>query len=193
MSINDHNNINIDSHLITQTLLGHKSSYNALVKKHQHAVRKFIATRCRYSSDVDDIAQECFIMAYQKLVELEKNQHFRAWLCGIALNLVRNHHRKFNPTANNNEDELSQLISDQLETQITQSAEDISLAALNGCIDTLNEPSKQLIDLHYKQALPVKMLAEKLKLKHSTLTMRLHRIRDILRQCISDKLARDNL
>lgn len=189
MSISD---LSDDSNLIIQILAGNKSAYNALVKSHQQAIRNFIATRCMYSSDVDDIAQECFIIAYQKLYQLENHENLRSWLCGIALNLVRNHHRKFNPTANSNDSELSQLISEQLESQMTQTAEQVSLTALNACIKTLNEPSQELINLHYQKTVSVQALAEQLKLKHSTLTMRLHRIRAMLRQCISDKLARDN-
>ena len=120
------------------------------------------------------------------------HENLRSWLCGIALNLVRNHHRKFNPTAASNENELSQLITSQLETQVTKSEEQVSLSALKVCMKALNDENQHLIALHYQQSLPVKTLVQQLNIKHSTLTMRLHRIRLALQKCISDKIARDH-
>lgn len=177
-----------DSELITQTLSGDKGAYNLLVQSHQQAVRCFIASRCKYSRDVDDLAQETFITAYHKLAALNNHAIFRSWLCGIALNLVRNHHRKFNPTANSTDDALTQLITEQLENDITENENNFSLSALNDCIKALSSQAQQLINLHYLNNLSVKALSEQLELKHSTLTMRLHRTRAQLKQCISLKL-----
>jgi RNA polymerase sigma factor (sigma-70 family) len=44
--------------------------------------------------DRDDIVQETFIAAYEKLAQLKEKERFEAWLCRIADNVLRKWHRR---------------------------------------------------------------------------------------------------
>jgi RNA polymerase sigma-70 factor (ECF subfamily) len=177
--------------LITLAKQGDQVAFTQLVVAYQNLVRGYIGARTRYAYDVDDLAQETFILAFKKLIELQKNEAFGSWLCSIALNLVRNHYRKFSPTTDGNNSILDSMITERLEHEIEQENESISISALKNCIEALSNDLKKLLTMHYQHNQSIKSLTETFQVKHSTITMRLHRTRAGLRQCILDKLSRE--
>lgn len=56
-------------------------------------VRGYLAARLHHLEDVDDVAQEVFLVAFDRLKTCEPAQ-FRYWLIGIAKNELRQHWRK---------------------------------------------------------------------------------------------------
>ena len=60
---------------------------------------------------------------------------------------------------------------------------------MNHCISEADEESSKLILMRYKEDKPLKEITSLLSINHSTLTMRLHRIREALRKCINKKMA----
>ncbi|WP_076419270.1 sigma-70 family RNA polymerase sigma factor [Colwellia sp. UCD-KL20] len=185
MAINNHTD------LIELAQQGDQNAFTQLVIAHQQLIRAYIAARIRHPQDVDDLAQETFILAFKKLSELQHTKALQSWLCGIALNLVRNHYRKFNPTAEGDEGVLNNLITDELEKSIELEKESISISALKACLSQLSEDLKQMLVMHYQENHSVKVLTQTYQLKHSTITMRLHRTRKVLQKCIMDKLSRE--
>lgn len=183
----------VDNHtkLIQLAQKGDQQAFTALVVLNQQLIRSYIAARIRHPQDVDDLAQETFILAFKKLAELNSPKAFRSWLYGIALNLVRNHYRKFNPTAEGDESMLANMITEQLEQKIDLAQESFSITALKDCIKALPSESQQMLTMHYQDNCSVKTLTETYQVKHSTITMRLHRTRTALRKCIMDKLSRE--
>jgi len=182
--------VNSDTELIRLAQRGDKSAFTQLVVLHQQLIRNYIAVRIRYPQDVDDLAQDTFILAFKKLSELEQPKAFRSWLCGIALNLVRNHSRKFNPTADGNESMLAHMITEQLEQDNEYMQAHFSIKYLQECLQSLPDNLQQMFTMHYQEHYSVKALTETYQAKHSTITMRLHRTRAALRKCIMDKLSR---
>ncbi len=176
--------------LIIAAQNGDQHAFTKLVVEYQQKVRCYIASRTPYLNDVDDLAQDTFILAFKKIAELQDTQAFSSWLCGIALNLVRNHYRKFNPTVNGDESSLAVMVDEQLMQGIENQNLNLSVDALNECLSELPQHLKALMEQHYKDNLSVKALTETHQAKHSTITMRLHRARVVLKECITNKLSR---
>ncbi len=74
------------------------AAYAALVLHHQGRVRGFLRRLCRDHAQADDLAQECFLLAWRKLPDLREHSRLGAWLFSIAyrcfLQALRNHERQ---------------------------------------------------------------------------------------------------
>ncbi|MEN4752970.1 MULTISPECIES: RNA polymerase sigma factor [unclassified Pseudomonas] len=57
-------------------------------------IRGFIQKRVMNPEDVDDILQSTFLEALRSEHKFQHASKPQTWLCGIALNLIRNHFRK---------------------------------------------------------------------------------------------------
>ena len=75
--------------LIEAVRSGDAAAFTQLVSLYQGPLRAFIAGRTSLVGDVDDIAQESFILAYNKIAELVDTEAFGSWLYAIAANLLR--------------------------------------------------------------------------------------------------------
>lgn len=178
--------------LVTAAQKGDRKAYSSLVRLHQGYLRAFVASRTAYSQDVDDLAQDAFVTAFRKLPELEDSLVFRSWLSGIALNLIRNHQRKHQRMNAEEPDVIQQLLHEQqVEGRVIHT--DANLSALSECLLKLEHDQKQVLRAHYAEGLSVKELCQRFSVKHSTMTMRLYRCREWLRQCILDKVSGEGL
>lgn len=180
--------------LIQQVQKGKQSAFMQLVSAYQTALRGFVAMRLNSPQYVDDIAQESFLLAFDKISQLENPTHFKAWLFGIAQNLIRNHNRKFDPLKYNDEDAevLNTLITQQLETELTISDSENLIQQLLTCVKSLNQDIQQLVEKFYIENCSLKDLTQLYQVKHSTITMRLHRARGLLRECVEQELKKDH-
>ncbi|MBC7742957.1 MAG: sigma-70 family RNA polymerase sigma factor [Bdellovibrionaceae bacterium] len=79
-----------DEQLIEEVRQGHRASFSELVKRHQ---RGLLRLSMRFMKDLDisqDVVQEAFIKAFQKLHLFEGRSSFKSWLYQIAVNTARN-------------------------------------------------------------------------------------------------------
>lgn len=87
----DQNQVQLtDFQLIDEVLKGNRASFSELVKRHQ---RGLLRLSMRFMKDLDtsqDIVQESFIKAYEKLNLFEGRASFKSWLYQIAVNTARN-------------------------------------------------------------------------------------------------------
>ena len=79
----------MDADLVEQCQAGDKTAYGQLVTRHQHRVRRVLQAVMSASAEVDDVMQEAFLEAYLSLDRLRQPEKFRAWVCGIGLNLAK--------------------------------------------------------------------------------------------------------
>ena len=79
-----------DLQLIEEVRKGQRSSFSELVKRHQ---RGLLRLSMRFMKDVDlaqDVVQDSFIKAFEKLNLFEGRASFKSWLYQIAVNTARN-------------------------------------------------------------------------------------------------------
>ena len=84
---------------------------------------------------------------------------------------------------------LDDLVQGKLAGGAFLQDEDERLEALKGCIKKLTGSMKELITLRYLEDRSVKELTEKYDSSHSTITMRLHRIREKLHKCVVSNIS----
>src|SRR2546425_7390289 len=80
--------IDHDADLVAQSLAGNRDAFGLIVSRYQSLVCPitYSATGCLSRSE--DLAQETFLMAWTQSGQLMEPAKLRAWLCGIARNLV---------------------------------------------------------------------------------------------------------
>ena len=81
--------------LVAASKAGSGYAYGRLVRMHQSQVRGFLK-RLTAGNDLlaDDLAQETFLKAFQKIADFEGRAKFSTWLRGIAYHLFIDHYRK---------------------------------------------------------------------------------------------------
>ncbi|QDK36766.1 RNA polymerase sigma factor [Bdellovibrio sp. NC01] len=84
-----------DLELVEKVKSGDRRSFSELVKRHQ---RSLLRLSLRFVKDMDvaeDVTQEAFIKAYEKLNSFEGRASFKSWLFQIGVNTARNKLREF--------------------------------------------------------------------------------------------------
>lgn len=172
--------------IVAQVLAGNVDAFGALVERHQLPVRAFMAARLADRHEAEDLAQEVFVIAYQKLAEYDPSRPLGAWLRGIAANVLRNHLRRRHETAPG---ELEGI----LEARAAQIEEDRGGAplvlALRQCLEGLAPHARELVERRYAHGQSLADLGRALAKQHSALTMALHRIRQQLKDCVERRLG----
>ena len=74
-----------DSDLIAATLKGDQSSYEALIGKYQQRIFATVRRYARRPDEVEDIVQEIFTKAWQKLGSYRAEAPFEHWLMRLAV------------------------------------------------------------------------------------------------------------
>lgn len=83
-----------DIELIEGAIAKNHKAFEELVTRYYRSVYGRIARHTLPWVDRDDIVQETFIAAYEKLAQLKEKERFEAWLCRIADNVLRKWHRR---------------------------------------------------------------------------------------------------
>ena len=178
-----------DKELIEQTIKGDLSHFSELISRYQEKVFVFLVVRLNNRHEAEDMTQDVFLTAYKKLQDFKSDQPVLPWLRGIALNILRNFWRKKKAVSAGGHDELQILVDQQIHNNSNESEEPFLIELMMNCLSEADEESRDLINMRYKEDKPISELKSLLQLNHSTLTMRLHRIRDELKKCINRKMA----
>jgi RNA polymerase sigma-70 factor (ECF subfamily) len=74
----------LDLELIEAARRGSSAAFGRLVDRHQRAVRAFLRRAVGNDAEADDLAQETFVTAWERIGGFRGEAAFRTWLCGIA-------------------------------------------------------------------------------------------------------------
>ncbi|MDZ7644483.1 MAG: sigma-70 family RNA polymerase sigma factor [Woeseiaceae bacterium] len=84
-----------DAVLVARALSSREpAAFGELVRRHQSRVRIFLLRLCRDASRADDLAQDCFLHAWDKLGDFRGDGSFAGWLLRIAWTTFLQHKRR---------------------------------------------------------------------------------------------------
>jgi RNA polymerase sigma-70 factor, ECF subfamily len=78
-----------DGQLISRYLSGDQEGFNVLVRKWEKRIYNFILRYCGTREEAQDLCQDVFTAAFQRLSSLRDRERFSSWLYTIALNACR--------------------------------------------------------------------------------------------------------
>src|SRR4030095_11525840 len=79
-----------DAELVTASLAGNREAFGQIVSRYQSLVCSLAYSATGSFTQSEDLAQETFFAAWKHLADLREPAKLRAWLCGIARNLINN-------------------------------------------------------------------------------------------------------
>ncbi len=83
-----------DADLVARARQGDQDAFGELVRRHQAAVHRAALTASGSAADADDIAQDAFVLAFERLKSFRGESSFKTWVLTIAWNQAMNHRRK---------------------------------------------------------------------------------------------------
>jgi RNA polymerase sigma-70 factor (ECF subfamily) len=83
-----------DRSLVTRTLQGDTHAFGALVRCYQNSVFNVCYRLLGNRHEAEDLAQDAFIRAYQRLRSFDPERPFGPWMRRVAANLCYNHLQK---------------------------------------------------------------------------------------------------
>ena len=89
---------NEDAQLVNQFLTGDENAFTTLVKKYQKSVHALVWRKVGDFHTAEELAQDTFLKAYQKLATLKNPTQFAGWLYVIADRICIDWHRKQKPS-----------------------------------------------------------------------------------------------
>jgi RNA polymerase sigma-70 factor (ECF subfamily) len=178
-----------ESH-IKRSQAGDLDAFAALVRTNQGWLRGWLRSQLRDWTAADDLAQDTFVTAFGQIRNFRGDGSFESWLRGIANNHFRNYLRK----------KREDYIGGELELQALLTTEDegggvcsnVSLNALHECLSLVKGPARKLLDDRYLIGKSVREIAQESDASYSALTMKFHRLRQSLAECIETKLERSS-
>lgn len=82
------------SSLVTNAMGGNRFAFQQLMDQFQERIYRMVYYRTRAKMDAEDITQDVFIQAFNHMTALKSPKRFKGWLYQIAVNKVRDYHRK---------------------------------------------------------------------------------------------------
>jgi RNA polymerase sigma-70 factor (ECF subfamily) len=153
-----------------------------LARRATPAVATYLARRAYplSSADVDDLVEEVLVVTWRRLDDVPDGAEV-AWMIGVARNLLQNARRKHSRRANAH----SKLTA----TGPDASAEDHVIAneQLRHALDSLRDEEREVLLLHYWEALDAPALAIVLGISAGAAATRLFRASTRLREVFANK------
>ncbi|MCL2738711.1 MAG: sigma-70 family RNA polymerase sigma factor, partial [Bacteroidales bacterium] len=83
-----------DHHYIERVLKGDLHAYTPLVEKYRQYVYALVKRTCPHPAEAEELAQDVFVKAYERLGTFRGASAFSTWLYRIAFNTAVSHARK---------------------------------------------------------------------------------------------------
>ncbi len=164
-----------DSAIVHAVLAGKRDQFGQLVERHLPTVYAIACARVRNVADAEDVAQETFLSAFQRLDKLREPSKFEGSVATIARNaaigFAKRRRREATaaanapygisvPAADMSRDELHRLV--------------------HGAVDQVHPQYREVLFLHYFAGKSTAEIARVLNISQSAVKKRLQRAREVL-------------
>ena len=185
-----------DAELIQRILEGDQDAFTPLVNKYQKGVHALAWRKIGDFHIAQEITQDAFLKAYQKLGTLKSYELFGGWLYVIASNLCLDYLRKNPPPEQSLEvtdvSEVNQVsYSRYIAGKQTAEADEARREVVKKLLQKLPESERTVMTLHYLGEMTIKTISEFLGVSPNTVKSRLSRARNRLKK--EEDMIRQNL
>lgn len=178
-----------DVQLIRAVLSGDDTAFDILVEKYQKSVHALAWQKIGDFHYAEEITQDTFLRAYQKLSTLKNPSQFLGWLYVIANRLCLKWLRKHKPEKHLQSLEdtpmedvaksaYTDYVSEQRETEATEHRFEI----VRKLLEKLPDGERTVVTLHYLGEMTTKEISKSLGVSVETIKVRLYRARKRLRE-----------
>ena len=170
--------------LVLQAAQGNKAAFGALYEETGRTVYFSCLKLLGDQQLAEDITQETYLTALQKLGTLAQPETFPAWVNRIGINLCKMHFRN-NDAPEDNSEEIIEEIPDEGLIPEEYVSNDAKRKIIMDIIDTvLTEEQRQSVILYYFDMLTVPEIAEVMNCTTGTVTSRLSAARKKIKEAV---------
>ena len=176
-----------DVQLIRRTLAGDDTAFGVLLQRHQKSVHALVWRKIGDFHTAEDITQDTFLQAYEKLSTLKNHNQFAGWLYVIADRLCIDWSRKRRLITQSLEDtsvedieraSYMHHVSEEQETERTERHREL----VKKLLAKLPESERTVVTLYYLGEMTTKEIGKFLGVSVGTIKSRLRRGRKRLRE-----------
>ncbi len=179
-----------DQTLIDQCLAGRREAFGQLVERYQHRLYHGLLHALGSAEDAQDIAQEAFVHAFEKLASFKGEAAFYSWLFRIALNAsvsARRKTRRMSASVETRRDESGLEPTDENPASEPSYAMDVSdrQRLVRQALAELSDEFRTALVLKEMDGMSYEEIAEVIEVPLGTVRSRIHRARLELRAKLS--------
>ena len=190
-----------DNALVKLVLRGEKSLYEILMRRNNQLLYRIIRTYLNHHEEVEDVMQDTYLKAFEKLHQFKHHAQFSTWLIRIGINEALAKVRLKEKQLAIYETPYSLSISQETSTSVfvenyNPEKEMINREAtqiLEKAIESLGDKYRLVYVLREIEGMRIAQIAEYLHLSEANVKVRLHRskkqIKEVLyQQCVKGKV-----
>ena len=178
-----------DADIVKRVLAGDKALYEILLRRNNQKLYRVLRSYFKNSSEVQDIMQNTYLKAYEKLYQFKHESAYSTWLIRIGINealtRLREKGRVHHINDANEQDNSGVVLqlpdtnqADPEKIIIRQEAKRI----LENAIDSLDEKYRTVYILKELEDMSMSEIANCLDISLSNVKVRLHRSRAMLKE-----------
>lgn len=181
-----------DAQIVDKVLNGDVNAFEFLILKYQSQIFYTAMNIVKNKEYAEDISQDAFLKAYEKLETLQDKNHFFAWLKRIAVNLALNHYERGKRIVDIESDENDTSYFDRITGG--ESPEDFLIKDelkkyVKMFVDSLPDRLRTVVMLREVEDMSYEEISELLNIPLGTVRSRLFNARQI----IKDRLVKQGL
>ncbi len=185
-----------DADLIQRTLEGDQQAFTALVEKYQKQIHALAWQKIGDFHIAQEITQDAFSTAYQKLTTLTHHSRFSGWIYAITSNKCKNWCRKKRLAVQSLEQtdpvELEEVYySEYMTQQREEAANKKRRAIVQKLLSKLQESDRTIVNLYYIAEMTCEDIGRFLGVSPNTVRSRLYRARNRLKK--EEAMIKENL
>lgn len=189
-----------DSDVVNRILSGEKELYEILLRRNNQTLYRVIRSYLKEPEEIEDIMQNTYLKAYEKLYQFKHSSKFSTWLIRIGINealarlKVKGRFFTLHKSIDNSVNEKVIEIPDsgQVDPEkniINQEAKQM----LEIAIDKLDLKYKNVYILREIEGMSIAEVSDCLKLSHSNVKVRLHRAKAKIKENLYESTSKKEL
>lgn len=173
-----------DQELVERSVSGDTRAYEHLVVRYQRLVYRILWSRGGDPQDIEDMAQETFMRAWERLHTFDPAQPFKAWIARVATNLAIDHYRARSRRpvlVELPEEEMASLQAGDVDPALVAQSLDDQRGLLHA-LQQVPPLYREALVLRFVEDLPYDEIATALDLPLGSVKTRIFRGRELLKQ-----------
>lgn len=170
-----------DALLVERVLRGDAEAFGDLVTRHMRRAFSIAFRLLQHREDAEDVVQDAFIRALERIDTLDRGRPFRPWFCRIVVNQALNYRRSRSVRA-------TDAIPFNVRAAGAQPDHEAERAALRDrltiALDTLPEKQRTILQLADLEEFTSAEIAQIMDMPDGTVRWHLHQARRALRQAL---------
>lgn len=180
-----------DAAVAERVLAGEVSLYELLMRRYNQKLYRVIRSYLKQEQEVEDVMQDTYLKAFEKLSQFRSDSQFSTWLIRIGINnaLARlQEQKRFSPAAPllDQPEDFSYLLN---QTNNPMNPEQLAIRQevkqlLEKAIDSIPEKYRIVYTLREVEDMPIQEITQCLDLSESNVKVRLHRAKSMLKESL---------